>query len=126
MRCERCGSEMNSEGKCPVCDASGASENKVRVLTPDEKINYDGVTIEEPGSYDENSGPRQDIRFERTSSGPRIHYMRFGSGSPLMRKIWLFLIIAGILAFIFFIALPVAVVGLVIAAAVWLFFSFFG
>ena len=43
MRCERCGSEMNSEGKCPVCDASGASENKVRVLTPDEKINYDGV-----------------------------------------------------------------------------------
>ncbi|MBQ2048151.1 MAG: hypothetical protein II487_04130 [Schwartzia sp.] len=52
--------------------------------------------------------------------------MSFGSGSPLMRKIWLILIIAGILAFIFFIALPVAVVGLVIAAAVWLFFSFFG
>ncbi|MCR5560041.1 MAG: hypothetical protein K6F62_06815 [Schwartzia sp.] len=123
MRCERCGSELNEEGRCPVC--ADSEENKVRVLSQDEKMNYDGVTIEEAGSYDENSGPQQDVRFERTS-GPRIHYMSFGDNGSLMRKIWLFLIIAGILAFIFFIALPVALVALVVGAAVWLFFSFLG
>lgn len=128
MKCERCGSELNAEGRCPMCDTEAETKNKVRVLTPSEKMNYDGVTIEAPSDGSEGrERVEQDIRFERRqSSGPKIYYKSFGGGNSLARKLWLALIAICILGFIFFVALPVAVIALVIGIGIWLFYSFFG
>ena len=100
-------------------------ESKVRVMSPDERNTYDGITIEEGGSQD--TGSRREYQryydgdfrqgFKIQSLGWKD--LLFGRGNMLQRLV-LLVGIGAVLAFLFFVALPVIIVMLGVGIAVWL------
>ncbi len=116
MVCERCGSELSDDGRCPVCDAT----EKVRVMSREERLGYQGVTIEE-GEPEEES----DVRFERSGTWRRVRYTAAPGTSSWQSKAILMVSLIAVLAFLFFIALPAVLVLVVIGVLAWLFFQFF-
>ncbi len=117
MRCERCGAELSADGYCPSCDA----DRHVQVLSPAERNAYRGVTIEE--SNPEEGGARSDIRFERSRQGwGGFSYVSSGSWQG---KLTLYLGIAALLLFIFFIAVPVALAVIVFSIVSWILYRLF-
>lgn len=123
MQCPKCGRMLDENGRCAFCDAAEnpEAEDKVRVMTPEEKIQYHGVTIDE-----EKTEAQNDIKFERSSGwGHRtvFHQVHLGDVSWTSR-IAVLLILTAIVLFVVFIALPVAVIGLVVGAVVWALLSF--
>lgn len=110
MECERCGGQLDEEGRCPSCEAGG---ERVRIMTREEKNAYQGITIEE-GEAEE------DIRFERREAPwRRVRWTSLGTSSWSDRLV-VGLVIAGIVAFIFFVALPIVALMLLIGIAGWL------
>lgn len=94
-------------------------EGRVRVMSRQERNDYDGVTIEEGGST-EDSRARSDYGRQ----GVRIHVMNWqellsGRGSWLQRGLMIAGIVA-VLGFLFFVALPVIIVMLGVGVAIWL------
>ena len=116
MVCERCGAELSADGHCPVC---GAAE-KVRVMSPEERLGYRGVTINEGQPEEEN-----DVRFERSGVWRRVRYTTTSGTDSWQSKAILIVSAIAVLAFLFFIALPAVMVLAVIGLLVWLFFQFF-
>lgn len=116
----KCGRSLDAAtGRCPHCEEQ---EGKVRVLTPEEKRSYEGVTIDTDGA----DGGRQERERARARGGRRIFIRKVDvSGSDWLTKLIIFAVIAAIAAFVLFIALPVALVGIGIAVLVWLVLSFF-
>ncbi|MEN6412662.1 MAG: hypothetical protein ABFC84_07850 [Veillonellales bacterium] len=110
MRCP-CGAEVEpGKEKCAQCQAL---EAKVQVLTPEEKQQFQGVTIEQEGeSIGKNPGS------SGFNSGSRIYVKQvsFGSGTGLMVKL---LVGAVIAALVVFIAMPVALLLLAVGF-IWL------
>ncbi|SHK68280.1 hypothetical protein SAMN05216582_11255 [Selenomonas ruminantium] len=103
-------------------------ENKVRVMSPDERNAYDGITIEEGGDSQE---PRSRQRYGGRDFGQgfQIHTfgwkdLLFGRKSVLQRVLMAAGIVA-VLAFLFFVALPVIIVMLGVGVAVWLVLQLF-
>ena len=94
-------------------------EGKVRVMSRQERNDYDGVTIEE-GSNSDDEQSKADFGYR----GVRIHTLNWqnllsGHGNWWQRA----LMIAGaaaVLAFLFFVALPVILVLVGVGVAVWL------
>lgn len=122
MQCVKCGRPLDAAtGRCPHCD--GQEEN-VRILTPEEKSAYQGVTID---TGDGDAGARERVRREAPGGGRRGIYIRRVnvSNSDWLTKLIIFVVVAAIAAFVLFIALPVALVGIGIAVLVWLVLSFF-
>ena len=126
MQCPKCGRPMDENDRCSYCEAEAMREetitdDKVRVMTPEEKVEYHGVTIDES-----QQEPRDNLGFEH-SHGWRdhvvFHQVHLGDVS-WTSKLALILILAAILLFVLFIALPVAVIGLVVGAVVWALLSF--
>ena len=110
MECERCGAQLDAEGRCLSCEAK---EARVRVMTREEKRNYQGITIEEDGAA-------EDIRFERRENPwQRVRWTTVGTASWSDRLL-VGLVVAGIVAFIFFVALPVAALVILIGIVGWL------
>lgn len=110
MECERCGAQLDAEGRCPSCEAK---EARVRVMTREEKRNYQGITIEEDGAA-------EDIRFERRENPwQRVRWTTVGTASWSDRLL-VGLVVAGIVAFIFFVALPVVALVILIGIVGWL------
>ena len=116
MRCERCGVELSADGYCPSCDA----DRHVQVLSPAERNAYRGVTIEESNPEDET---RTNIRFERGRQGwSNFSYMSSGSWQG---KLTLYLGVAALLLFVFFIAVPVALAVIVFSVVSWILYRLF-
>ena len=115
MRCERCGAELSEEGRCPMCGAEDTGEPRVQVLSRAERNAYTGITIEE--GIDEEDR-RADVRFERRSGNwGGFSYMT--RGISWQGKLTLILGVAALLLFVFFIALPVAMVVVVFSVISW-------
>lgn len=110
MECKQCGGPLDENGRCPSCEAAG---ERVRVMTREEKRAYQGITIDE-------EGPEEDIRFERRETPwRRVRWTSVGAFSWSDRLV-VGLVVAGIVAFIFFVALPVAAMVVLIGLVGWL------
>ncbi len=126
----------------------------VRVMTRQEKIEYDDITIEDCGfdasgaegsrsegsrpetfneAYEHNSKGGQDFRQNFRSygggRGPRVYTFGMGSGLTAWQK-WKYRIIGALVAaaiiwFLIFVALPVVAVGVVVAMIAYMLYSFF-
>ena len=121
MKCGRCGRELDGNGRCGYCGAEAqASPSPVRVLSREEKAFYDGITIDETADGTVEDRPH----FDR-QDGPgniRVRYVHLGRGS----RNWLQwaaggIFVAVLLAFLLFVALPVALVLAAAVALVWYF-----
>ena len=117
MQCSRCGHTLDAEGNCAFCGAH--EEPQVRVMSKEEKTEYQGVTIDETEASEEPR-PRKEPAWN--PQGIFVESSPFGGNWA--SKAALVLLIAAVAAFVVFIALPVAVVGLLIGAVVWLLLSF--
>ena len=92
---------------------------KVRVLTKEENYFYNGVTID-GGDVDGN----QTYQTGDYMKNIRIGNFSFNSDS-VVTKIVLGLVITGVIFFLLFVALPIALVVLGVLVTVWLILSFF-
>lgn len=116
MRCERCGAELSENGYCPVCGADSANEGHVQVLSRAERNAYTGITIEEGTTGD--TGP-SDVRFERRKGNGWSGFSYMTNGVSWQGKLTMILVVAAILCFVFFIALPVAIVAILFSIVSW-------
>lgn len=101
MKCKVCGVEIRSDEElCPLCREL---ENKVQVLTPKEKQDFSGITIEQD---QEKQAPYYDD-YHGTNEKQRIYVkqMHFSTGQTgVLTKIILGIIFTGLLI----VALPIA------------------
>lgn len=103
-------------------------ESKVRVMSPSESNDYDGITIEEGGNSRASDNRRN--YYERDfGQGFRIRTfgwkdLLFGQKNMLQRVLMV-AGIAAVLSFLFFVALPVIIVLLGVGVAVWLVLQLF-
>ena len=130
MKCGFCGREVAKGAlECPYCHYR--FEVDAKVLTPNERDAFDGVTIEEDGSIVDNKnvtagdqgygrdnaqgqgrGYRNDGYSQQQAPGIKVH--TFGCGSSILMTL---LILGGILALFFFL-LPTFIVFAAIGAVV--------
>ena len=111
MKCDFCGREVSpGTAECPYCHYQFKIDAKV--LTPQERDTFDGVTIEEDGSssssaspknqreqereYERGSYEQETYRGQRVNTDIKVHH--FGCGSGLLMTL---LILGGILALFF-------------------------
>lgn len=128
MKCDFCGREASpGTTECPYCHYQFKVDAKV--LTPQERDTFDGVTIEEDGSSSSSGYPKnareqereyqseayeqETYRGQRFNNGIRVH--SFGCGSGLLMTL---LILGGILALFFFL-LPTFLIFAAIGAVVF-------
>lgn len=109
MRCANCGREIEPPANECRCCADGG---QVRELTPEERENFQGVTLsEEPAAG-------RDYTYE--SRGPHhrvyIRRMSFGGGRT---SIWTKLVILAVLGLLAFVVLPMFFLFFAIAGVVW-------
>ena len=94
-------------------------EGKVRVMSRQERNDYDGVTIEE-GSNRDDEQSKTDFGYR----GVRIHALNWqdllASRGNWWQRALMIAGIAAVLAFLFFVALPVILVLVGVGVAVWL------
>ena len=114
MRCESCGREIEPPAeKCPHC----ADTSLVRVLSPEERENFQGVTLgEEPatgGDYTyESRGPHHRVYVRQVSLGG-------GMG------IWTKLVLLAVIGLLVFVVLPMFFLFFAAAGIVWFIVSLF-
>ena len=94
-------------------------EGKVRVMSREERNAYDGVTIEADSNGDDEQS-KADFGYR----GVRIHTLNWqnllsGRGNWWQRALMV-AGVAAVLAFLFFVALPVILVLVGVGVAVWL------
>ncbi len=117
MKCSRCGHLLDEKGDCSFCGAH--EEPQVRVMSKEEGQEYQGITIDETDNA-ETSVPKHEPDWK--SQGLFMKSTVWGGNWA--SKAALILLIAAVVGFVVFIALPVAVVGLLIGGVVWLLLSF--
>lgn len=123
MKCYRCGYELDESGRCTHCDEA-AGNSPVRILSREEQASYDGITIDEMPEGASDDGSRA---YRRPGTGRiRYHQVHLGFG----RKNWLnwvvgAILVAAVLGFLFFVALPLFLVLAAVAAVAGLFLKVF-
>lgn len=106
MRCDQCQAEIGAESqRCPHC---GAEQPTVEVLSPEERENFQGLTIEteSPGREQRSEGYSGDEYFD-----PRrgVYVRRFSFGES--QNNWLSRIVIGLIVIgVLFLAFPFLVV----------------
>jgi hypothetical protein len=116
MRCPHCGAEPDSlTGKCDCREAEAEAE--VKILTPEEREGFHGVTI------DDRPAERNNHEYSN-SSGQRIYVRQvtFGSGGG---GLWTKLVMLAVFAAFIFVFLPVLLFFVAAAGlglVLWLFF----
>lgn len=116
MRCAKCGEAIiGSEEKCKICEGL---EQDIRVLSPDERDRFKGLTIQQ--GQETPSDPDRDGSYEYRNEGPghRVYVRQVSFGSSSMGWIAKLLLLLFFL-FVLFIALPVALVSIAIVI-IWL------
>ena len=120
MKCPKCGVEMEIDSS--ICRHCAAETGEVKVLRPDERDGFNGLTIQQDGEADNTTGFREETpgNYEYRSEGPghRVYVRQVSFGSQpfgFLTK----LVIAAMILFFIFVALPVALVIMVIFSLVW-------
>jgi hypothetical protein len=73
MRCANCGAELDEREQCPQCHAKDA---EITVLSPEDKRDFRGITIEQGGR--EASGES----YQYQDARQRIYVRQFNLSSP--------------------------------------------
>ena len=125
MRCVKCDQEIDEKtGRCNQCGET-MSEN-IRVLTPEEKSHYNGVTIDTNDNHEDSRGENINRQYYQERPNQRVYVKNVNlNQSNWLAKVAIFLIIAAIAAFMVFIALPIVLIGIGVGLVVWLVLSFF-
>lgn len=120
MRCFKCNREIDDHsGKCTYCEEENAES--VRVISKEEIVDYQGVTID-TGSGDQQ---RQRRQYNQNTGNHQVFIKKISLGSSgWLTKIVILVALAAIAAFLLFVALPVALIGVGIGIVVWMVLSF--
>lgn len=117
MKCGICGRELDENGHCVPCEQR-AEYNNLRTMTLEEQLNYQGETIDENGSADDGA-------FQQ----PQMKYKIYRTDSTFAGRLTFYLILIAVLFFVFFVILPVAAAGVLVAVVaggligLWHFFT---
>lgn len=119
MRCFKCQKEFDSDSAvCPYCGYQ--VESDVRILTPEEKEKYDGITIESDGNaYKESDEPQR--QKGRKIYVRQIRMGRTGWGS----KLALYFLLAAVVALFIFFIIPTALVAVGVGVLIWFILDLF-
>lgn len=118
MRCAKCNRELGeTSGECEFCRRE-ADEN-VRILTPEEKSGYQGVTIE----TNHQGQDRESAGSNRSNSNFYIRKIRLGRSNWLTR-LAVYVVLAAVAAFILFVIFPMALMAVGIGIIVWIVLNF--
>ncbi len=110
MKCPTCGRDTAPhETVCPYCREG---EGQVKVLTPAERENFQGITLDD--------GPTEGDRRNQYESGDRrqriyVRQVSFGGKSSLLTK----LIILAVVGVVVFVVLPMFFLFFAAAGLVW-------
>lgn len=119
MRCSVCNRELDeSTGKCAFC--AGRTDENVRVMSPEEKSQYQGVTID---TTENDRGERRQYGGARQNTGFYVKQIRLGR-SNWLTKLAIMVALAAIAAFVLFIALPVVLICVSVGVVIWIVLSF--
>lgn len=120
MRCPKCNAEIEGEG--PVCSRCAGETAEVKVLDPNERDEFKGLTIQQGDDPAEEERARKEEpgHYEYRSEGPghRVYVRQVSFGSQPFGFLTKLLILAVIL-FFFFVALPVALVIMAVSSVIW-------
>jgi len=126
MQCKKCGRNLNEMGRCSFCDAETSDE--VRVMSRDEKNLYTGITIDESADKTPEMSSNHEGYYHGKekpfSMGDARHFKFRLSGGNWISTLAVMLLVAAVIGFIIFVALPVALIGVAIGAVVWIILSF--
>ena len=120
MRCPKCNEEMGEATS--ICSRCAEGNVDVKVLRPDERDDFKGLTIQqgvEPSAESEfHSNDSGNYEYRSEGPGHRVYVRQVSFGSKsygFLTK----LIIAALVLFFFFVALPVALVLMAVFSIVW-------
>lgn len=121
MRCPKCNEEMGEATS--ICGRCAEDDVDVKVLRPDERDDFKGLTIQqgiEPSAESESHSAGDAGNYEYRSEGPGhrvyVRQVSFGSKSfGFLTKLF----IAALVLFFIFVALPVALVLMAVLSIVW-------
>lgn len=146
MFCPKCNVELDANSRCPHCGytANMNDDQDVQTMSNREARNYDGITIEEESNYRKetkttqqsqqsaynyNKRPNSGYYRSRNSSGVKVRYINLGNlASSNMSWLTKGIIALGgiaVLAFFFFVALPVLLTLVGVGIVAWIIFRFF-
>ncbi|MDO4178611.1 MAG: hypothetical protein Q4D21_05405 [Phascolarctobacterium sp.] len=125
MKCNFCGHEVApGTTECPYCHYQFKIDTQV--LNPDERDDFEGITIEEDGSATGSASEREDgaareiyedrSEYEsyRAQQRPEVKVRTFGCGSGILMS----LLIMAIICSLFFFVLPTVLIFAAIGAVV--------
>lgn len=137
MRCPKCNHELDEHGICPNC----YHIEDIHTMSKRETNTFDGITIEDTNNYRKEASAQEqstqseysyqntnNTRYYRAprSNGIKVRYINLGgkSSSWLTRA---FIALGGlaVVAFFFFVALPVLLTLLGAGLVAWIIFRFF-
>ena len=120
MRCPKCNEEMDEATS--ICRRCSEDNVDVKVLRPDERDDFMGLTIQqgvEPSAESEShSGDSGNYEYRSEGPGHRVYVRQVSFGSKpfgFLTK----LVIAALVLFFIFVALPVALVLMAVFSIVW-------
>lgn len=119
MRCPKCGGEMETDSS--ICSRCAAETGEVKVLRPDERDDFNGLTIQQGGESENTTGFREETpgNYEYRSEGPGhrvyVRQVSFGSHMGFLTK----LLIVAVILFLVFVALPIALIVLALSSLIW-------
>ena len=101
MKCPKCGAEMENDGG--VCSRCAAETAEVKVLPPDERDDFKGMTIQQGGEAGDKTGFREEPpgSYEYRSEGPghRVYVRQVSFGSQSMGLLTKLLIVGRVCFF---------------------------
>ena len=119
MRCPKCGGEMEIDSS--ICSRCAAETGEVKVLRPDERDDFNGLTIQQGGESENATGFKEETpgNYEYRSEGPGhrvyVRQVSFGSHMGFLTK----LLIVAVILFLVFVALPIALIVLAVSSLIW-------
>lgn len=123
MRCPKCNEEMDQiTNQCDKCEKEIA---EVKVLQPDERDDFQGLTLQQGEEPSTRSGGAKDssTNYEYRSEGPDhrvfVRQVSFGSAGNSPFGFLTKLIVAALILFFIFVALPIALVLMVVFSLIW-------
>lgn len=137
MRCPKCNYELDEHGICPNC----YHIEDIQTMSKRETNTFDGITIEDTNNYRKESSAQEqssqseysyqnnnNTRYYRTprSNGIKVRYVNLsGKSSSWLTRAFIALGGLAVVAFFFFVALPVLLTLVGAGLVAWIIFRFF-